>query len=136
MIPLLAHARYLPPAQRLAACSTRNPLTGCLEFQGRKNNNGYGIMRWQGRITTAPRWAWEVVNGPIPAGLCVCHICDNRICVEPTHLFLGTRADNNADKVAKGRQPRGEQNGRARLTERQIVALRQSPLPNKTVANL
>lgn len=55
----------------------------------------------------AHRVAWERVNGPIPPGMCVCHKCDNRICVNPAHMFWGSISDNHADMVSKQRQAKG-----------------------------
>ena len=80
-------------------------------------SRGYGHWSfWESgkcRSTTSHRKAWELANGPIPAGLFVLHRCDNPPCCNPAHLWLGTHADNMADKVAKGRQWRG---GRPRVT--------------------
>lgn len=62
--------------------------------------------------------------GPIPDGLCVLHRCDVRSCTNPRHLFLGTKADNHDDKIAKERQPRGETHHWAKLTQRQADLIR------------
>jgi len=84
-------------------------------------------IRVDGKALTATRVAWELYRGPIPSGLHVLHRCDNPVCVNPAHLFLGTNADNTRDKVAKGRAPRGEANSLAHLTEDVVRRVHDAP---------
>jgi hypothetical protein len=70
---------------------------------GMTDGHGYGSIYADGRLQKAHRVVWQVEHGPIPDGLHVLHQCDNPPCCNPAHLFLGTHADNMADKIAKGR---------------------------------
>ena len=78
---------------------------GCWLWRGAIGSHGrYGQFNVVNRSRPSHRVAWELVNGPIPAGLYVLHRCDVGLCVNPAHLFLGTQKDNMADMMAKGRQ--------------------------------
>lgn len=80
---------------------------GCWEWQGRRYvPSGYGLASIRGRSTGAHRVSWEIHNGPIPSGMVVRHDCDNKPCVRPDHLRLGTPGENSADLVARGTKGR------------------------------
>ncbi len=91
--------------ERLDFYSEAHP-SGCRLWQG-TFRDGYGRLRYRRDKRNAHVWAWIDEHGPIPDGLSVLHRCDVRACIELTCLFLGTNAENVADKVAKGRQSRG-----------------------------
>lgn len=98
---------------------------GCREWVERRDEDGYGRLRWNGRAEEgAHRVAWMLTRGPIPDGLQVCHHCDNEPCCEPTHLFLGTHQDNHRDMVEKRRHVFGEGHPMAKLTETEVERIR------------
>lgn len=90
--------------------------------------HGYGQFGVRaGYIEIAHRYSWIIANGPIPDGLCALHKCDNPKCVNPNHLFLGTRADNTMDMCEKGRNRSrptlGTKNGASKLSEEQVLGV-------------
>ncbi len=77
--------------------------TGCYLWTGKKNKNGYGRIKVNGKEQAAHRVSYAIANGAIPDGMCVLHRCDTPACVNPEHLFAGTVIDNLRDMHAKGR---------------------------------
>jgi hypothetical protein len=98
-------------AERLDRNSIPEPNSGCRLWIRCLDAHGYGVMRVDGVIRSAHRMSYFNHYGALPDGLFVCHHCDNPCCIEPTHLFLGTPADNMRDRDSKGRTATGDRNG-------------------------
>jgi hypothetical protein len=103
----------------------------CWDWPGAKNSMGYGQVRFGGRVHYIHRLSYEIHSGPIPDGFDVCHRCDNPICSNPAHLFAAPHVDNMLDASRKGRMAgngnqRGAASSSARLTEADVMAIRQS----------
>ena len=81
--------------------------TPCWEWVKSLHSKGYGQIWFNGKLWLVHRLSWFLHNGPIPDGMLICHHCDNRPCGNPTHLFLGTDADNIHDMMTKGRYVNG-----------------------------
>jgi predicted DNA-binding protein (UPF0251 family) len=132
-------ARLCNPELFWSRIPSREPDT-CWLWTGYRNAGGYGRLRHQGRLWLAHRVAWTLTQGPIPDGLDVLHQCDVPACCNPAHLWVGTDADNSADRERKGRCHRitgpahhfygkpelkqGVLNAAAKLTENNIREIR------------
>lgn len=121
----------------------RNGPNGCWSWTGqicRGNRSwarygNFGVYSGGKTVSyRAHRFSWMLMNGPIPGGLWVLHKCDNTNCVNPSHLFLGTAKDNADDCKAKGRSWFGSRNGRAKLTESDVLDIRASTESDSVLA--
>lgn len=112
-------------------------LAQCWVWTGAKHTTGYGVIRTGKKIVKSHRAAWVAYGNEIQEGQCVLHRCDNRMCCNPSHLFLGSRSENTEDRHRKGRSKgpvgeknarhlhpektaRGERQGNAALTDRKV----------------
>lgn len=108
--------------------------SGCHEWTGCLAENGYGMLHLDGRTAYAHRVAFEMAHGPIPSGGQIMHSCDNRRCVNPEHISLGSFRENMADMVSKSRQALGIKNAHAKLTEEEVKLIRSLNGTNAAVA--
>lgn len=119
-----AKRRTIDLQKKLTDSSIPEPNSGCVLWMLSTAQFGYGIIVHKYKRLMAHRVSWEVNRGPIPTGLRVLHKCDVPACINPDHLFLGTDADNRADKKNKKRHSFGEAHGCAKLTENAVREIR------------
>jgi hypothetical protein len=110
------HARVVLPA---------DPVRECWAFRGAETGDGYPTFGAEGKHWSAHRVSYELASGPIPAGAWVLHLCHHPWCVNPRHLVLGDNDENVRHRQEAGRSLSGERNPRAKLTEAQVIELRQ-----------
>ena len=123
------------PSQWVERNSIPEPNSGCWLWLGQPLRDGYGTVQWGGRAMQAHRFSWLALRGQIPSGQLVLHRCDNRICVNPDHLFLGTHLENAIDCMQKNRKPLGERVKGAKLTKADVISIRNSSLKVRELAN-
>lgn len=126
-IPILYQQMAFEKFDEFWGCVESFPEDGCWLWTRAKNGVGYGCLTSWYKLCgdgLAHRIAYRMTHGEIPDGMCVCHRCDVPNCVNPAHLFLGTRADNNRDKIEKGRSNWGTRHGNAKLNDAQVREIR------------
>lgn len=121
--------RSIPIEDRFEMSKQVDPVTGCHNFMGFLDRNGYGRIKYKNKGYAAHRLFWMINNGELSSEQHVLHHCDNPSCFNLDHLFIGTNGDNVADKVSKGRQyhpPKGRSHLRpmAKLTETQVMEIK------------
>lgn len=101
---------------------------GCWEWTAGLGSGGYGLFYYKNQNQRAHRVSYQIYTGEIPAGMVICHSCDNPRCINPDHLRAGTMKDNALDREARGRRDvKGEQIGTSKLTEADVMAIKARP---------
>jgi len=121
---------------------TIDKTTNCWNWNRAIDSSGYGAVKYCGKKHNVHRLVWMLLHDNLEKGICVCHKCDNRKCINPDHLFIGTQSDNMKDCVNKGRYfsnvIRGEKNSWSKLSSKQVIEIRQlkesKKISNKEIA--
>jgi len=121
---IVGNTGRLTPIQRFWKKVNRLTSDNCWEWTGAKLATKYGGMEINGKLIRVHRYSWEIAFGEIPKGLHVLHKCDNRSCVNPNHLWLGTHQDNMRDRDEKGRGKPGGKEGTSLLSPNLVRAIR------------
>lgn len=108
----------------------------CILWEKAKDRAGYGVSWENGKYIRAHRKVYKQYYGEIPPGFFVCHTCDVRACVNPKHLFLGTPKQNSEDMVIKKRQAFGTKVKLAKLSEEEVILIRQSSLSSRELSKI
>jgi hypothetical protein len=123
-------------SERFMAKVSPEPISGCWLWTAHCNRGGYGVHSVGKKLILAHRFSWEMRHGPIEEGKYVLHFCDQPSCVNPDHLWLGTKAENNRDRAIKGRSSRGAHRNTSKLSETQALEIRRRALAGETLASL
>jgi len=130
--------RYSSLKERLLAYVEKTS-NGCWEWKGATLRGGYGNMGVNGKTKQTHRLSYELFVGKIPKGLLVCHKCDNPLCCNPEHLFLGTHKTNAEDRVNKNRSSVGEDFPKSKLKEKEVLEIRRylrNGITHRTLAKM
>lgn len=130
-------SKYMPLKDRFELNIFYSP-DGCWYWLGTFLNNGYGIIRLNYAVIGAHRVSYELYKGPIPDGLFVLHTCDNKLCVNPNHLYAGTHMQNMMDALERGRfhPVKGSNHCRAKVNEEDVFEIRASEKTTNELAEI
>lgn len=111
-----------------------DPISGCWNWVGWLSENGYGRFEVNKKKVYGHRYSYHTLVHPLSEGDVVMHKCDNRKCVNPEHLVVGTHSDNHADMVSKGRNAKGTSHGISKLTETDVINICKSKSTQRKLA--